>query len=164
MKEYNTKIYLFNQDKLDVKITDSDIDAIQKEIDEKKEEHKKLKEVIASKANELKILTLSLTDEELKSRIKELKKELSKMKIKVDNIKENKIDPIPPEKMKEAKENFEKELKIFKKTKKICVEIINDISDGMELKIKDTYDKIGIENDDELIKQLNIDQNLINGK
>ena len=86
------------------------------------------------------------------------------MKIKVDNIKENKIDPIPPEKMKEAKENFEKELKIFKKTKKICVEIINDISDGMELKIKDTYDKIGIENDDELIKQLNIDQNLINGK
>ena len=164
MKEYNTKIYLFNQDKLDVKITDSDIDTIQKEIDEKKEEHKKLKEVIASKANELKILTLSLTDEELKSRIKELKKELSKMKIKVDNIKENKIDPIPPEKMKEAKENFEKELKIFKKTKKICVEIINDISDGMELKIKDTYDKIGIENDDELIKQLNIDQNLINGK
>ena len=86
------------------------------------------------------------------------------MKLKVDDIKENKIDPIPPEKMNEAKDNFEKELKIFKKTKKICVEIINDISDGLELKIKDTYDKIGIENDDELIKQLNIDQNLINGK
>ena len=86
------------------------------------------------------------------------------MKIKVDDIKENKIDPVPAEKMNEAKEIFEKELKIFKKTKKICLEIINDISDGMELKLKDTYDKIGIETDDELIKQLNVDPNLINGK
>lgn len=164
MKEYNTKIYLFNQDKLDIKVTDADIDKIQKEIDEKREENKRLKEEISSKANELKILTLSLTDDELKAKIKELKKELSKMKIKVDDIKENKIDPIPLEKMNEAKENFEKELKIFKKTKKICVEIINDISDGMELKLKDTYDKIGIETDDDLMKQLNVDQTLINGK
>ena len=160
LEEFKSFIGLVNKGN----VTDADIDAIQKEIDVKKEEHKKLKEEIASKANELKILTLSLTDEELKAKIKEIKKELSKMKIKVDDIKENKIDPIPPEKMSEAKENFEKELKIFKKTKKICVEIINDISDGLELKIKDTYNKIGIENDDELIKQLNIDQNLINGK
>ena len=86
------------------------------------------------------------------------------MKTKVDDIKANKIDPIAPEKMNEAKENFEKELKIFKKTKKICLEIINDISDGLELKLKDTFEKIGIENDDELIKQLNIDKNMIDGK
>ena len=164
MKEYNTKIYLFNQDKLDIKVTDADIEAVQKQIDEKREEHKKLKEEIASKQNELKILTLSLTDDELKTRIKEIKKELSKMKTKVDDIKSNKIDPIAPEKMNEAKENFEKELKVFKKTKKICLEIINDISDGLELKLKDTFEKIGIENDDELIKQLNIDKNMIDGK
>lgn len=164
MKEYNSKIYLFNQDKLDIKVTDADIEQIQKEIDEKREENKALKEEITSKSNELKILTSALTDDELKARIKELKKELAKMKVKVDDIKENKIDPIPPEKMNEAKNNFEKELKVFKKTKKICTEIINDISDGLELKLKDTYEKIGIENDDELTKQLNIDQNLINGK
>ena len=164
MKEYSTKIYLFNQDKLDIKVTDADIDEVQKEIDEKREEYKKLKDEISSKANELKILTLTLTDEELKAKIKELKKELSKMKLKVDDIKDNKIDPIPPEKMNEAKENFEKELKVFKKTKKICVEIISDISDGLELKLKETYDKIGIEMDDDLIKQLKIDPNLINGK
>ena len=109
-------------------------------------------------------MTTTLTDDELKAKIKEMKKELAKMKIKVDAIKENKIDPIPPEKMNEAKENFEKELKVYKKTKKICTEIINDISEGLELKLKDTYEKIGIENDDELMRQLNIDQNLINGK
>ena len=108
------------------------------------------KEEITSKSNELKILTSALTDDELKARIKELKKELAKMKVKVDDIKENKIDPSPPEKMNEAKNNFEKELKVFKKTKKICTEIINDISDGLELKLRDTYEKIGIENDDEL--------------
>lgn len=164
MKEYNSKIYLFNQDKLDVKVTDADIEQIQKEIDKKREENKKLREEIASNNNDLKILTLTLTDDELKAKIKEMKKELAKMKIKVDDIKDNKIDPIPPEKMNEAKENFEKELKIFKKTKKICTEIINDISDGLELKLKDTYEKIGIEDDNELMKQLNIDQNLINGK
>ena len=164
MKEYNSKIYLFNQDKLETKVTDADIDKIQKEIDEQREEHKKLKDEISSKANELKILTLTLTDEDLKNKIKELKKELAKMKVKVDDIKENKIDPVPPEKMNEAKENFEKELKVFKKTKKICTEIINDISDGLELKLKDTYEKIGIENDEELMKQLNIDQSLMNAK
>ena len=164
MKEYNSKIYLFNQDKLEIKVSDADIEEIQKEIDAKREENKQLKEEIASKNNELKILTLTLTDEELKAKIKEMKKELAKMKIKVDDIKGNKIDPIPPEKMNEAKENFEKELKVFKKTKKICTEIINDISDGLELKLKDTYEKIGIEDDEELMKQLNIDQSLINGK
>ena len=164
MKEYNSKIYLFNQDKLDIKVTDADIEQIQKEIDEQREEHKKLKDEISAKSNELKILTLTLTDDELKAKIKELKKELAKMKIKVDDIKQNKIDPIPPEKMNEAKENFEKELKVFKKTKKICTEIVSDISDGLELKLKDTYEKIGIENDDELMKQLNIDQSLINAK
>ena len=31
MKEYNSKIYLFNQDKLDIKVTDADIEQIQKE-------------------------------------------------------------------------------------------------------------------------------------
>ena len=77
-----------------------------------------LKEEITSKSNELKILTSALTDDELKARIKELKKELAKMKVKVDDIKENKIDPIPPEKMNEAKNNFEKELKVFKKSYK----------------------------------------------
>ena len=40
------------------------------------------------------------------------------MKIKVDDIKENKIDPIPLEKINEAKESLEKELKVFKKRKK----------------------------------------------
>ena len=164
MKEYNTKIYLFNQDKLDIKVSDADIDEIQKKIDEKREESKLLKDEITSKSNELKILTLSLTDDELKVRIKELKKELAKMKVKVDDIQNNKIDPVPLDKMNEAKENFQKELKVFKKTKKICTEIINDISDGLELKLSETYEKIGIENDNELMKQLNIDQSLINGK
>ena len=164
MKEYNSKIYLFNQDKLEIKVSDADINELQKEIDEKREENKQLREEITSKNNELKILTTTLTDDELKAKIKEMKKELAKMKLKVDDIKDNKIDPIPPEKMNEAKENFEKELKIYKKTKKICTEIISDISDGLELKLKDTYEKIGIENDDDLMKQLNIDQNLINGK
>ena len=35
MKEYNTKIYLFNQDKLDIKVTDADIEQIQKENENK---------------------------------------------------------------------------------------------------------------------------------
>ena len=37
-------------------------------------------------------------------------------------------------------------------------------ADGLELKLKDTYEKIGIENDEELMKQLNIDQSLMNAK
>jgi 26S proteasome regulatory subunit (ATPase 3-interacting protein) len=164
MKEYNTKIYLFNQDKLDIKVSEADIDKVQKEIDEKREENKALKDEISSKLNELKLLTSTYTDEELKNRIKELKKELSKIKVKVDDIKANKIDPVPPEKMAEAKEYFEKELKVFKKTKKICLDIVSDISDGLELKLSETFEKIGIETDDDLIKQLGIDQNLINGK
>ena len=55
MKEYNSKIYLFNQDKLDIKVTDADIEQIQKEIDEKREENKALKEEITSKSNDFDI-------------------------------------------------------------------------------------------------------------
>ena len=74
MKEYNSKIYLFNQDKLDIKVTDADIEQIQKEIDEQREEHKKLQNEIPAKPNELKILTLTWPDNELKAKIKEKKR------------------------------------------------------------------------------------------
>ena len=124
MKEYQTKIYLFNQDKLDKKITEADIEKIQKEINEKIEENKQLNEEIASKKNELEILTSPLSDEEIKTKIKELKNELSKMKMKVDAI--GRKDLIQPEKNKKAEEDFKEGLKKYKKTKKICLDIVNE--------------------------------------
>ena len=161
VKEYNTKIYLFNQEKLDIKVSQADLDQLEKEISEQREKNKELREILNAKNNELRILTSTLTDEELELKIIDMQKEINNMKNKVEDIKNNKIEPVPPEKMNEVKTNYEEKIKNYKKTKKICEEIIGELSEGLEMSVKELYRKIGIENDDALLKELGIDPKML---
>ena len=156
MKEYNTKIYLANQDNFPF-VSDEELNKLDEEINLIKEENKKLKDDFNIKSNELKAISSTYTDEELDFKLKELKKEIIEKEKKVNLIQSNSIEIIPIEKMNEAEKNYFNSKKNYKKIKKICTGIIEQISEGLEMKIPKLMEDIGIENDNELLKQYNID-------
>ena len=90
-------------------------------------------------------------------KLKELKKEIMEKEKKVNLIQSNSIEPIPIEKMNEAEKNYQNSKKNYKKIKKICMGIIDQISESLEMKTAKLMDDIGIENDNELLKQYKID-------
>ncbi len=94
--------------------------------------------------------------EQLKNEIKELKKELEIKKKKVGLIENGEIEKINIDKMKIAEKNYEDSLKKYKKIKKICMGIFDQIAESMDITTKKIMDKIGVENDNEIIKQKNI--------
>ncbi len=156
MKEYNTKIYLANQDNFPF-VSDEELNKLDEEINLIKEENKKLKDDFNIKANELKTISSTYTDEELDLKLKELKKEIIEKEKKVNLIQSNSIEIVPIDKMNEAEKNYLNSKKNYKKIKKICTGIIEQISEGLEMKIPKLMEDIGIENDNELLKQYNID-------
>jgi len=156
MKIYgNTKIYLANQN-LFPSISEEELNSLDKKISEKKEENKIIRDNINLKNNELKTITNTFTDEELNKKIKDLKKELEIKKKKVDLIQNDQIEKINIDKMKIAEKNYEDSLKKYKKIKKICMGIFDQIAESMDSSTKKIMDKIGVENDNEIIKQKNI--------
>jgi hypothetical protein len=156
MKLYgSTKIYLCNQN-LFPSVSEEELNSLDKKINEKREENKIIKDNINLKNNELKTITNSFTDEELNKKIKELKKELEIKKKKVGLIENGEIEKINIDKMKIAEKNYEDSLKKYKKIKKICMGIFDQIAESMDITTKKIMDKIGVENDNEIIKQKNI--------
>ena len=156
MKEYNTKIYLANQDNFP-QVSEEELNKLDNDINLIREENKKLKEEYNIKNVELKTISATYTDKELDEKIKELKKEIMEKEKKVNLIKSNSIEPIPIEKMNEAEKNYQNSKKNYKKIKKICMGIIDQISESLEMKTAKLMDDIGIENDNELLKQYKID-------
>ena len=156
MKEYNTKIYLANQDNFP-QISEEELNKLDNDINLIREENKKLKEEHNIKSIELKTISATYTDKELEEKLKELKKEIIEKEKKVNLIQSNSIEPIPIEKMNEAEKNYQNSKKNYKKIKKICMGIIDQISESLEMKTAKLMDDIGIENDNELLKQYKID-------
>ena len=77
-------------------------------------------------------------------------------KKKVGLIENGEIEKINVDKMKIAEKNYEDSLKKYKKIKKICMGIFDQIAESMDITTKKIMDKIGVENDNEIIKQKNI--------
>ncbi len=71
-------------------------------------------------------------------------------------IENGEIEKINIDKMKIAEKNYEDSLKKYKKIKKICMGIFDQIAESMDITTKKIMDKIGVENDNEIIKQKNI--------
>ena len=156
MKEYNTKIYLANQDNFP-QVSEEELNKLDNDINLIREENKKLKEEYNIKNVELKTISATYTDNELDEKLKELKKEIIEKGKKVDLIQSNSIEPISIDKMNEAEKNYQNSKKNYKKIKKICMGIIDQISESLEMKTSKLMDDIGIENDNELLKQYQID-------
>ena len=150
-KEYNTKIYLVNQNNFPP-VSEEELKEVEDEITEKRKVLAELRETLQNKEKEYKKITSVYTDEELELHLKEAKKELECLESKVQRIENNTIELIPEEKMLEAEKRFEQGKAKYRKIKRICMDILDQFSEGLEMKTSKLMDDIGIENDTELIK------------
>ena len=155
-KEYSTKVYLANQDNFP-EIKEEELTACDTQIEALKKEIAEGKATMQSLQNENKRITSEYTDEELTSVLKETNEKLKQLEIKVNKIENNAFEKIPEEKMAEAEKILEGEKAKYRKIKKICMGILDEVSEGFELKTSALMEQIGIENDKELLDKFKIE-------
>ena len=151
-KEYNTKIYLANQDNFPP-INAAHLSSLDLSIDNIKKENAHLKEILNAKHSELKAITSEYTDAELDIVIEQNKKKVEMLRKKVEKINNNTIELVPEEKMKEKEKELEKMKVKYKKIKMICLDIIDRFVEGMDMKRSKFIEESGIEDDKEIIEK-----------
>jgi septal ring factor EnvC (AmiA/AmiB activator) len=135
-KQYNSKIYLVNQ-KVFKLVSENEIKEVDDELDQTKSDLVIIKQENNKLQNELKNLTTSITNEELDKKLADLRKEVNEMEKKLKKIETGNIVKIPEEKVKEANNIYTRELSKYRKTKKICNHILDNLADGLEMNKKD---------------------------
>jgi septal ring factor EnvC (AmiA/AmiB activator) len=131
-KQYNSKIYLINQNFFssvsdnDLKEVDDGLEATKNELDVIKQENAKLQ-------SDYRNLNTTLTNEELDKKLVDLRKQVYDMENKLKKIESGNIIKVPEEKVKVAEDIYSRELNKYKKTKKICNNILNSLADGLEI-------------------------------
>jgi hypothetical protein len=132
MKEYNTKVYLANQDQFE-KVKEEDINEIEKHIEESKSFISELKEIHEKLKKEYNYLNEELSNEELDKRIADNKKEVAEMESKIKAIANRKIEQVPQEKIKEVEGNYTEIVKDYKKSKKACIYVMDTLAEAVDI-------------------------------
>jgi len=131
MKEYNVKIYLANQSQFE-KVDQKDLDDLDTQIEKSNANMIQLKEKNSQLQGEYKTFKEVLSSEELDKRLKESKKLLDELENKLKKINLNKHVEIPEDKIKEAENNYEENKILYKKTKKICLGILDYLGENLD--------------------------------
>lgn len=103
-------------------------------IEESRNTLNSLKEINTSLQNEHKSVLTKYTDDELKSQLEQKKIILADSQSVLTKWEEGKIEKIPEEKMAEAERNYNLNKITYRKTKKICIDIIDVICENTEMK------------------------------
>lgn len=132
-KEYSSKIYLASQ-KHYAQIDQKDIDAVEKEIDETREQITLVKEKLNQLKNELRVVQMSYSNDELQLQVKNETELVSHLKTKLNNLEDKNYEKIPEEKMNATEQQYEKTKANAKLFKKIFTNMTGTLSDMMEMK------------------------------
>jgi len=103
-------------------------------IEESRNTLNSLKEINTSLQNEHKSVLTKYTDDELKSQLEQKKIILADSQSVLTKWEMGKIEKIPEEKMAEAERNYNLNKITYRKTKKICIDIIDVICENTEMK------------------------------
>ena len=95
-----------------------------------------------------------LTNEELISTIINIKNEIDEFSNFIKCIEEGTLKKVPDDIMNKAEKEYNNNKGFYKKAKKACMNIIECISDSLEVKKEEFIDMIRLDNDIELIEKL----------
>jgi hypothetical protein len=135
-KQYNNKVYLVNQDYYD-KVDPKQLEEIETEITSSKENLDKLKSENTKLSQDLKNLTVVLTNEELDVRLTENRKEVNEMEKKLRGLESKELVQIPMDKVNEVESCYEKVLEGVKKIKKVHNNILDAFTENLEISKKE---------------------------
>lgn len=137
MKEYNTKIFLTNQDQYE-KVDQRDLDQFDCDIDHSKAYISDLKQIQNQLNSDLKNLSEEISNEELERRLITNRQKLKDLENTLNKIESSKIEEIPDEKIKEAEKAYETAKINYKKVRKACLGILDYLGESLDLNRKDT--------------------------
>lgn len=98
---------------------------------------------------ELKNLKSSLTTEHARAEKSNLEKQVEQMKEKLKTLSEN-ASPISAEQKQKVEAEHSKNVKEYRKRKRICNDIIESILEGYPKRKKDLIEELGVETDEEV--------------
>lgn len=133
-------MYLANQEHFK-KIDDSEMNNLDVLLEESKKRIEELKEQKGRLVNQYKNLNNELSSEELERRLIEARrsaKELEQnMLVKMNIYKE--VEQVSEEKIRDAEKLYNNNRNVYKKTRKICMGIVDSLSEGIEITSKQFF-------------------------
>mmetsp|Transcript_27563 Transcript_27563/g.46230 ORF Transcript_27563/g.46230 Transcript_27563/m.46230 type:complete len:166 (+) Transcript_27563:2-499(+) len=142
------KIYFRNQDPNEV-IDKAQLTQLDKEIAEKKELIKTLKNDCGSLDSEIRGISSSLTDEEIAARIQVLQEENEKMTTKLKMLEET-SGTIDKAAITKAEKRYEFSRLEWRKRKRLFRDIFGTISEQGGLTMNQAKEEMGVETDEEI--------------
>ncbi len=157
MKEYNSKIFLANQNNYE-KVDYSQLDNFDSEIEAKNKYINELKSKQIQLNKQLKYLNEELTNDELNKRIKDSKDILNSLKMKVKKFECNSYEAISDEKIKESEKVYNDSILKYKSVRKVCKNIQDFLSEAMEVDYKRLAETemISFEDEGQYLNMLNL--------
>lgn len=144
------KVYcIIQENDTDPSKLQEDISQMDQKINDLQEKFTANDDRIKATESELKNFQNSLTTDEARAEKNRLTKEVEKLKAKLKDLQENSV-PISAETKEKIEKEHEKNMKAYKKRKRICMDIVNSIMEGYPKKKKDLLEEVGIETDEEV--------------
>lgn len=154
MKEYNTKIYLINQD-LFPKVDDAELSTLQESLYDLR---KKIKIAETEKQRLLKEKekgeTIYNDDEKIEALICQMKENNKYKTDQLKIIKDLKVGRIPEEKMRRIITDYTTNLEQYKNMKRIANMLFDILSEAYDVSTRELFEYHGLENDSELKNKL----------
>ena len=161
-KEYGkAKIYLANQDKFpevskdELGGLDSQINELRLDLDEKTNRLKDQKAQLAE-------VTRQMTNEQLINDIARLKASNLEKENILKEYNDGGKEMVTEEEIQSVKQDYLKYQKHWRVRRRACLEIVDMISDSVDMRRKDFMDKLGLETDEEYALNLNDFPNTVN--
>jgi len=135
VKEYNVKIYLANQNQFE-KVDQKDLNDLDSKIEKSIANINELKENNSKLSTEFKSLNEILSNEELDRRLAYKSKQLEELGKNLEKFSANRMPEILDDKIKEAEKIYEENKMMYKKTRKLCMGVMDYLCENMDISRK----------------------------
>lgn len=154
-KKYTTPVYLVSQN-LFPPVSEVQLKALNKEVEEIEENIKNQKVNQQKLQQNLKQVKAVLSEEEISKKIVEKQEEKIELNKKLEIYRNQTFEKIPEEVIDKILSEYEQRFKKFKTIRKTMNNIIDTLSEGMEISTKEFYNKYNLDNIKETEEKLKI--------
>ncbi|KAI3658775.1 hypothetical protein MP638_001657 [Amoeboaphelidium occidentale] len=140
------QVYVVKQEEGDATVSKEELTELDEQCDRMKEELSKKKAELKERVDLLNnSLLCTLTDEALSERLSAVSAELEKKQQKLQLLLGGGVELVDEKEIKRVEEELKKMNDLLKKRKRMCMDAVKAISEGMDMKVKDFVESVGIE-------------------
>ncbi len=146
-KMYNkSRVFWANQEQLQV-ASEEELQRMDEQLEELKEQVRRRSEEVKAKESAASLLQSSLTDEQLERRHLELRMENDRAQAKLESLRASGIK-VSPKARQELEQRLRKYKSLWRERRKMALEMVSQVSEGMERKPSEIMEDAGCETDE----------------